>query len=69
VTSGQRSHRIVETTNNKHCPGFTTKLGNFFNIGLGWWIMRELIRAFGIAVQWFCWALAAYVLFSTVVTP
>jgi hypothetical protein len=25
--------------------------------------MRELVRAFGVAVQWFCWALAAYVLF------
>ncbi|MFY9839330.1 MAG: hypothetical protein WAK55_23215 [Xanthobacteraceae bacterium] len=25
--------------------------------------MRELIRAFGTAVQWFCWALAAFVLF------
>jgi hypothetical protein len=26
--------------------------------------MRALIRAFGVAVQWFCWALAAYVLFQ-----
>ena len=26
--------------------------------------MRELIRAFGMVVQWFCWALAAYVLFQ-----
>jgi hypothetical protein len=26
--------------------------------------MRELIRAFGTAVQWFCWALAAFVLFQ-----
>jgi hypothetical protein len=26
--------------------------------------MRELIRAFGVAVQWSCWALAAYVLFQ-----